>query len=61
MELLILGNRNEELNVEDGPVLILKMGLEPRPREDVSPPAQEAGDGAGGRHPALLGYFVSEV
>ena len=59
VELPVLGNRNKELNVEDGPVLILKMGLEPRPREDVSPPAKEAGDGAGGRHPALLGYSVS--
>ena len=61
MELLVLGNRNEELNVEDGPVLILKMGLKPRPGKDVSPPAQEAGDGAWGRHPALWSLRQSSV
>ena len=54
MELLVLGHGDQELDVEDGPVLVLEVSLEPRSGEDVRPSAEEAGDGAGGRHHAPL-------
>ena len=50
MQLLVLGHGDQELDIEYCAVLVLEVGLEPGPGEDVRAPAQEAGDGAGRRH-----------
>ena len=50
MDLFVLGDGDQELNVEDGAVFILEMCLEPGSGVDVSPSTQETCDGGWSRH-----------
>ena len=50
MDLFVLGDGDQELDVEDGSVFILEMCLEPGSGVDVSPSTQETCDGGWSRH-----------